>query len=115
MAIYMLQVAYTPDAWAAMVKNPQDRLEMVRPSIEKLGGKLLSGYMAFGKYDLIAIVDMPNNVSAAAFAIAASSGGAVSKLVTTPLMSTKDGVEAMKKAGGAGYKAPSARTAAKKK
>ena len=57
MAIYMLQVAYTPDAWAAMVKNPQDRLEMVRPSIEKLGGKLLSGYMAFGKYDLIAIVE----------------------------------------------------------
>jgi len=114
-ALYMLQVGYKPEAWAAMVKNPQDRLELVRPSIEKLGGKLLSGYLSFGKYDLIAIVDMPNNVSVAAFSIAASAGGAVSKLVTTPLMSTKDGVEAMKKAGGAGYKAPASRGAAKKK
>jgi uncharacterized protein with GYD domain len=115
MALYLYQVSYTSEAWAAMVKNPQDRLAAVRPAIEKLGGKLLSGYMAFGEYDLIAIVDMPNNVSAAAFSLAAAGGGAVSKLVTTPLMSTKDGMEAMKKAGGAGYRAPAARAAAKKK
>ena len=75
-----------------MVKKPQDRVEAVRPAIEKLGGKLLSGYLAFGKYDLIAITEMPNNVSAAAFSLAVAAGGAVSNLVTTPLMSTKDGI-----------------------
>jgi uncharacterized protein with GYD domain len=115
MALYLLQVSYTPEAWAAMVKNPQDRLVAVRPAIEKLGGKLLSGYLAFGEYDLIAITDMPNNVSAAAFSLAAAAGGAISKLVTTPLMSTKDGIEAMKKAGASTYKPPTARASAKRK
>ncbi len=115
MALYLLQVSYTSEAWAAMVKKPQDRIEAVRPAVEKLGGKVLSGYLAFGKYDLIAIVDMPNNISAAAFSLAAAAGGAVSKLVTTPLMSTKDGMEAMKRAGAAAYKAPTAKAAAKRK
>ena len=37
---YLVQAAYTPEAWAAQVKNPQDRAEVVRPAIEALGGKL---------------------------------------------------------------------------
>lgn len=114
MALYLIQVGYTPEAWAAMAKKPQDRIEAVRPVVEKMGGKLLSGYLAFGEYDLIGIMDMPNNISAAAFAIAVAAGGAA-RLVTTPLMSTKDGMEAMKKAGGANYKPATARTAAKRK
>ena len=115
MALYLLQVAYTPEAWAAMAKKPQDRIEAVRPAIERLGGKVVSGYLAFGKYDLVAIMEMPNNISAAAFGIAVSAGGACSKVVTTPLMSTADGVAAMKKAGSANYKPATARAAAKRK
>ena len=114
MALYLLQVAYTPEAWAAMAKKPQDRIEAVRPAIERLGGKVVSGYLAFGKYDLVAIMEMPNNISAA-FGIAVSAGGACSKVVTTPLMSTADGVAAMKKAGSANYKPATARAAAKRK
>ena len=34
---YLLQVAYTPEAWATMVKNPQNREDAVRPAVEKLG------------------------------------------------------------------------------
>lgn len=113
MSFYLLQVAYTPEAWASMVKKPQDRIEAVRPAVEKLGGKVVSGYLAFGEYDLIAIVDMPNNVSAAAFSIAAAAGGAVTKIRTTPLMTTKEGIDAMRKAGGSSYKPPTARAARK--
>ncbi len=112
MAHYLLQVAYTPDAWAAMTKKPQDRIEVVRPVVEKLGGKLLSGYLAFGEYDVIAILDMPNNVSAAAFSIAAAAGGACKAVKLTTLMTTKEGIDAMKKAGAAGYRPPAARAAA---
>ncbi len=113
MAFYLLQVGYTPEAWAAMVKKPQDRIEAVRPAVEKLGGKVVSGYLAFGEYDLIAIVNMPNNVSAAAFAIAAAAGGAVSTIRTTPLMTTKEGMDAMKKAATSSYKAVTTRAARK--
>jgi hypothetical protein len=49
---------------------------------------------------------MPSNVEAAAFSLAASAGGAVRSIKTTPLMSMAEGVEAMKKAAKSGYKAP---------
>lgn len=49
---------------------------------------------------------MPDNVSAAAFSIAASAGGSVKAFKTMPLMSTADAVEAMRKAGGAAYAPP---------
>ena len=63
---YMYQVAYSSEAWASLVKTPQDRIEAVRPAVRKLGGKIESAYYTFGDYDLIAIVSMPDNVAAAA-------------------------------------------------
>jgi uncharacterized protein with GYD domain len=107
MASYLLQVAYTPEAWASMVAHPHDRIDAVKPVIEKLGGKILQGWFAFGDYDVIAVVEMPTNVEAAAFSLAATSGGAIRSLKTTPLLSTAEGIEAMKKAAKSGYKAPS--------
>lgn len=106
---YLLQVAYTPESWATQAKNPGNRREAVRPAVEKLGGKIEGFWYAFGKYDVVAIVDMPNNVAAAAFAIAATAGGALKAFKTTPLMTVEEGVEAMKKAPDAGYLLPTAR------
>ncbi|MGH2692252.1 MAG: GYD domain-containing protein [Actinomycetota bacterium] len=103
---YLLQVSYTPEAWAAMAKDPQDRVEKVRPAVEKLGGKLEQGWLCFGEYDLVAILDMPDDVTMAGAAMAFAAGGAVKSQRTTPLMSTADGVEAMRKAGGAAYRPP---------
>ena len=103
---YLVQTAYTPEACAAMVKSPQDRLEPVRQVVERLGGKLLSMYMAFGEYDVVGVAEMPDNASAAAFSLAISAGGAVKAIRTTPLMTTQEGVEAFRKAGQAGYRPP---------
>ncbi|HET9321822.1 MAG TPA: GYD domain-containing protein [Bryobacteraceae bacterium] len=108
MANYLLQVAYTPEAWANLIAQPHDRIEAVRPAVEKLGGKITHGWFAFGDYDLIAIVEMPGNVEAAAFSLAAAAGGAVRAIKTTPLLTAAEGVEALKKAGKSGYKAPQA-------
>jgi uncharacterized protein with GYD domain len=107
MALYLLQVAYTSGAWAAQVKNPQNRREVVSPVVERLGGHIESAYYAFGDYDVILIIDMPDNVSAAAFALAVSAGGAVKAIKTTPLLAIDDGIEAMKLAAEAGYRPPS--------
>jgi uncharacterized protein with GYD domain len=103
---YLVQTAYTPEACAAMVKGPQDRPEAVRAVVERLGGKLLSMYMAFGEYDVVGVAEMPDNVSAAAFSLAVSAGGAVRTVKTTPLMTMQEGVEAFRKAGQAGYRPP---------
>lgn len=106
MAHYLMQVAYTTEAIATLIKKPQDRAEAVRPVIEKLGGKLEGAWFAFGEYDLIALCEMPDNVSAAAFSFAASAGGAVKAIKTTPLMSIAEGALALRKAAQTGYKPP---------
>lgn len=104
MANYLLQVSYTPGTWAALIKNPQDRGEAVRGPIANLGGELEHIWLAFGEDDIIAIVDMPDNVAAAAIAIAISAGGGVKSVKTTPLMSVQDGITALQKAAQCGYK-----------
>jgi len=103
---YLIQLAYTPDAWAAMVKQPQNRLEAVRPVVEKLGGKIEHAWLAFGDYDIVGVVELPDNTNAAAFAMAVYAGGAVKAFKTTPLLSVEQGVQAMRKAQEAGYRRP---------
>ena len=106
MPYYMVQAAYTSEAWAAQIQNPQDRVEAIRPTIEKLGGKLESGYLTFGEYDIVGIAQFPDNQSAATFSMAASAGGSVKALRTTPLMTIEEGMEAMRKAASVGYRPP---------
>ena len=106
MAYYLVQVAYTCEAWAKMVRNPENRADAIKPVIEKLGGTMQGLWLAFGEYDALAIVQMPDNASAAAFSLAAAAGGAVKSFKTTPLMTVEEGMEAMRKAGDVGYRAP---------
>ena len=106
MPYYLIQTAYTSESWDKMVKNPQDRIEAVRPAIEDLGGRIDAGYISFGEYDLAAIVEFPDNVSAAAFSISVGSKGGVKSFKTTPLMTTAEGQQAMQKAGASAYTPP---------
>ncbi len=106
MPIYMVQASYAPQATASMVNNPQDRAAAIKPMIERMGGKLQDLWFCFGEYDIVAIAEMPDNVSAAAMAMAIGSSGAMSAYRTTPLMTSADAKKAMKKAGGVGYTAP---------
>ena len=102
---YLQQITYTQEAWQALLKNPQDRIAAVRPAVEKLGGKIETAYFAFGDHDIIVIAELPDNVSAAALAMAFAGGGACRNVKTTPLLSVAEAVDAMKKAGQSGYKA----------
>jgi uncharacterized protein with GYD domain len=74
--------------------------------VEGMGGKIVACYYTFGEDDVILIVDMPDNVTAAAFSIAAAAGAAVMNVVTTVLMPMDEGLKALKKAGTARYAPP---------
>src|SRR6266403_4338719 len=100
---FLHQVSYTSEALARLIANPQDRFEVVRGPIEKLGGKLEHGYFAFGDHDAVLITEMPDNVSAAAIALAFAAGGSLRNCQTTALMSNAEGLEAMRKAATCGY------------
>jgi uncharacterized protein with GYD domain len=89
-----------------MIKNPQDRAAAVRPIIERMGGKLHGLWLTFGKYDVVAIAEMPDNVSAAALSMAIGASGGMSDYRTTPLLTVAEATEAMKKAGKVGYQPP---------
>jgi uncharacterized protein with GYD domain len=104
MPSFLHQVAYSREGWQALLSHPQDRIEAVRPAVEKLGGKIKNAWFAFGDHDVILITEMPDNVSAAAISIAFAGGGACKSVQTTPLLSTEEAVQAMKKANESGYR-----------
>src|SRR5713226_10235639 len=101
---FLHQISYTTEAVAQLIAHPQDRFEAVRAPIEKLGGKVEHGYFAFGDHDAVLITEMPDNVSAAAIALAFAGGGALKNCTTTPLLTTAEALDAMRKAAACGYK-----------
>ena len=104
MPFFLHQVSYTPEALARLIANPQDRFDAVRAPIEKLGGRIMSSYFAFGQCDAVLITEMPDNVSAAAIALAFGAGGSLRNCQTTALMSNAEGLAAFRKAAECGYK-----------
>lgn len=104
MPSYLVQVSYTSAALAALVKKPHRRSDVVATAVKKLGGTMGPFYLCFGDYDTVGVVDMPDNVTAAAFALAIGAGGSCSDVKTTPLLSLDEGIAALKKAGTSGYK-----------
>jgi len=104
----MIQGAYGTEGLAAIVKNPQNRIQAVKSAVENLNGKLKDAYLSFGEYDFVIIAEMPDNVSAVAISMAFGAGGALKSTKTTPLLSADETIEAMKKASKAGYKPPKA-------
>ena len=106
MPIYMTQFAYTSDAWAALAKNPQNREEVFRSLVEKLGRRCLAFYYAFGEYDGVIIAEMPDETTVAAAVLAAISPGHVKAIKTTVLLTTEQTLKAMREAGTQSYQAP---------
>ena len=104
MASYLVQCSYTQEALKALIAAPEDRTAVVAKAVKSLGGKLIGSWLSFGDFDVTLIMEMPDNVSAAAMALAAAAGGSLKSIKTTPLMSTEDGKAALKKAASTSYK-----------
>jgi len=104
MALYMYQASYTPESLAAQIKDPQDRLQVVSSQIQSVGAKIVSGGFTFGEYDVMAIMDAPDDTTMTAVAIAVGAGGAIKASKTTRLLSGAEWVESLKKAASVGYR-----------
>ena len=103
MPLYMTRVSYTSEALAALTRNLENRGEAFGGLAETIGGRLVSFYNIFGKYDVLVIYEAPDE-STAAIVLAAISPGHLSRVKTTVLLSAEEGVEAMRKAGEAMYR-----------
>jgi uncharacterized protein with GYD domain len=103
---YMTQFAYTPEAWAALARKPEDRSKPLAQLCEKLGGRMIDLYYAFGDYDGVFIFEAPDDVAAAGMILAAVGPGHVKAVKTVPLLTVAEAMEAMRKAGSAAYPGP---------
>ena len=108
MPLYLSKFSYTPETWARMIANPEDRRNAAQSYIESVGGKLHGFWYAFGEHDGYTLWEAPDDVSMAAVALAISAGGALSSLETTVLMTVDDAMEAMRKAEQIRYQPPGA-------
>jgi uncharacterized protein with GYD domain len=106
MPLYMYQLSYTPGAVAALVRDPQDRIEAVRPAIEALGGKLVAAGYPFGEYDGVVLFEAPDDTSAASFALAIAAGGAAKTAKTTRLLNGQEWIESLRKVQSSQYRPP---------
>jgi uncharacterized protein with GYD domain len=104
--LYLSKFSYTPDTWARLIDNPEDRREAARTYIESVGGKLHGFWYAFGTHDGYNLWEAPDNVSMAAVALAISGGGALSELETTVLLTVDETIDALRQAEQVKYRRP---------
>jgi len=108
MPLYLTRFSYTPETWARLSKDPEDRRDAAKSYIESVGGKLHGFWYALGEYDAYNLWEAPDNVSMAAVAIAINAGGALSKFETTALLTVEETLEALERVASVGYRPPAA-------
>jgi uncharacterized protein with GYD domain len=106
MPLYLSRFSYTPETWAKLIRNPEDRRKAAQTYIESVGGKLHGFWYAFGTHDGYNLWEAPDNVSMAAVALAISGGGALSSFETTVLLTVEEAIAALRKAEQVRYRAP---------
>lgn len=101
---YFVQGNYVGEGLKGLLKEGgSSRRDTVAQLIKGMGGTLESFYYAFGADDVLGIADLPDNVSATAFALAVNASGAV-VIRTTVLITPEEVDEAAKKTPG--YRPP---------
>ena len=108
MPLHLTKFSYRPETWARMIGNPEDRRKAAEEHIESVGGTLHGFWYAFGEHDAYNLWEAPDNVSMAAVALAITSGGALSSLETTVLLTVEQTLDALRKAEHVRYRPPGA-------
>jgi uncharacterized protein with GYD domain len=83
MAKYLFEVNYTLDGIKGVkAKGASARLEAAKAAVGSVGGSIDAYYFAFGGTDVYAIVDLPDNVTAASLSLTmAAAGGLTARTV----------------------------------
>ncbi len=90
MAKYLIVASYTAQGVKGVVaKGGTARREAVEKMVAELDGHVESFYFAFGEGDAYVVVDLPDNVGAAAIGLAVGASGAATTR-TTVLLTPED-------------------------
>lgn len=108
MPFYLMRFSYTPEAWSRLIRKPEDRRDVARAVLGKLGGKLHGFWYAFGEHDGFLLIEVPDNATAAAFSVGISAGGALRSAETIPLLTVEETLAMLEKAQDLPYRSPGA-------
>ena len=97
MALYMYQASYTAKSMAAQLKDPQDPVEAIRPTLEEMGATIMVAGFPFGEYDVLVVYEAPDDMTAASVAMAIAAAGEVRSAKTTRLLSGQEWLESLRK------------------
>ena len=104
MAKYLVVASYSAEGIKGVIsKGGSARREAVSEMVAGLGGKVEAFYFGFGEGDAYVIVDLPDNVSAAAVGLAVSATGLAS--TKTVVLLTPEEIDRAAKTQ-VGYKGP---------
>ncbi|MGH7728570.1 MAG: GYD domain-containing protein [Vulcanimicrobiaceae bacterium] len=94
---YLLRVSYTADGAKGLLKDGgSGRRKAVEDVLAKANGKLEAFYFAFGNDDAFLIIDLPDNVTAAAISLTVAASGGL-KSSSTVLLTPEEMDQAAKK------------------
>ena len=97
MAKFLFEAHYTPEGTKGIAKEGgSGSRAAIEKAVTGLGGKLETFYFAFGSVDAYVIVDLPDNVTAAAMALAVGQSGLASTK-TVVLLTMEEADAATKK------------------
>ncbi|HEV2387751.1 MAG TPA: GYD domain-containing protein [Candidatus Acidoferrales bacterium] len=112
MAKFLVEASYTAEGARGLLKDGgTGRRAAVEELVKPLGGKVEAMYFAFGKHDVVLLMDAPDNATAVAVALAVNASGAV-QLRTTVLLTPEEVDQAARKT--VKYRAPGAGTGGKR-
>lgn len=93
---FLCEAAYSAEGLNGLVTDTAaGRKAAVQKAVRALGGKLESFHFAFGDNDVVLILDLPDNVAAAALALAVGTTGLV-QVRTTVLVTVEEMDKAIK-------------------
>jgi uncharacterized protein with GYD domain len=77
---------------------------VVRPVFEAKGARIVAGGYSFGEYDVVAILEAPDDTVAASLVLTIAAGGAVRAAKTTKLLSGAEWIAALQAAQSTTYR-----------
>ncbi len=89
MPIYVSLVKFSTEGVMTMKDQGVSRSDTVQRNIESLGGRLLDAFYCLGEYDVVAILEFPDNKTAMKAALLNSSMGHM-KITTMPALSRNE-------------------------
>ena len=75
MGKYLLQASYSHQGISGLVQKPEDRTAVLQEMVSSVGGKIISLDYCFGDYDVVIILEAPDDTTMASVSMTAGASG----------------------------------------